>query len=111
MSRFRIYPDKDPEPAAVLHLSRLGHVFLYSDAELRRAIAEPSGELDAPGTLLSRCTDSLLRSRAAGESTRQARRTWALRMTADLTRDGADAGTGRRPGSFVRRTTDLKRAS
>lgn len=112
MSRFPIHPEQDPEPAAALYLSRLDHESLYSNAELRQAIAETTRELDDRAALIPRYTESLRRSGTGHDGVGHARRKWALRMAADLALDQNRADRVQGAGdNGAARPARLRRAS
>ncbi|WP_326648094.1 MULTISPECIES: hypothetical protein [unclassified Streptomyces] len=98
MSRIPLHPEQDPYPVPALYLSRLDHESLYSNTELRQAIAETVPELDEPGVLGRRYAEALRRAAAGGGGMSEARRRWALLMAEDLARDRtgvAHRATGR----------------
>ncbi|MEW2083248.1 hypothetical protein [Streptomyces sp. NPDC005283] len=98
MSRIPLHPEQDPYPVPALYLSRLDHESLYSNTELRRAIAETVPELDEPGVLGRRYAEALRQAAARGGGMSEVRRRWALRMAEDLARDRtgeAHPATGR----------------
>ncbi|MGP3954066.1 hypothetical protein [Streptomyces sp. 7N604] len=105
------HPGQDPEPAAALYLSRLDHESLYSNTELRQAISETTAELNEPDALIHGYTTALLRLDEADDRAGHARRKWALRMAADLTRDQANDACGEEHAGAGRPAPHLRRAS
>ncbi|MFF3324016.1 hypothetical protein [Streptomyces sp. NPDC002889] len=87
MSRIPLHPEQDPYPVSALYLSQLDHESLYSDTELRQAIAETVSEPDGPDALGRRYAEALRQAGARGDGMSEVRRRWALRMAEDLARD------------------------
>ena len=113
MSRIPLHPEQDPDPVSALYLSQLDHESLYSDAELRQAIAETVSELGEPGALGSRYAEALSHAGARAGGMSEVRRRWALRMADDLARDrtGEVHRSTDRPAAADRRTASLRGAS
>ncbi|MGI5404415.1 hypothetical protein ACQEVG_34180 [Streptomyces sp. CA-135486] len=113
MSRIPLHPEQDPSPVSALYLSRLDHESLYSNTELRQAIAQTVSELDEPGALGRRYAEALRQAGARGGGMNEVRRRWALRMAEDLARDrtGEAHRTTGRPAAADRRAPSLGGAS
>ncbi|MEV6182952.1 hypothetical protein [Streptomyces sp. NPDC052015] len=77
--------------AAGLYLSGLDHESLYSNAELRHAIAETMTALDDPEQLIPFYERALRGPGATPQDMRRRRDGWALRMAADLARTASPA--------------------
>ncbi|MEU6064574.1 MULTISPECIES: hypothetical protein [Streptomyces] len=80
------HPGQDSEHVAALYLSSLDHTSLYSDTELREAIAETLTALDDPADLAPVYEECLWGPGAVGDDVRRARRRWARQMADDLAR-------------------------
>ncbi|MFI1702362.1 hypothetical protein ACH419_41440 [Streptomyces bobili] len=87
----RTPPYRDLATAAALYLSGLDHESLYSNAELRHAIAETMTALDDPEHLIPFYESSLRGPGATTQEVRRRRDGWALRMAADLARSAIPA--------------------
>jgi hypothetical protein len=79
-------PHRELTAVAGLYLSGLDHESLYSNAELRQAIANTMTALDDPNQLISLYERALQGPEATTQDMRRRRDGWALRMAADLAR-------------------------
>ena len=109
MSRIPLHPEQDPYPVSALYLSQLDHESLYSNTELRQAIAQTVSELDGPGALGRRYAEALRQAGVRGGGMSEVRRRWALRMAEDLARE-AHRATGR-PAAAGRGAASLRGVS
>jgi hypothetical protein len=94
----------DLTAAAGLYLSGLDHESLYSNAELRHAIAETMTALDDPEQLISYYERALQGPGAIPSDMRRRRDGWALRMAADLARSAIPAAPQPDPLPLKRKT-------
>ncbi len=94
-------PHQELATAAGLYLSGLDHESLYSNAELRHAIAETMTALDDPEQLIPFYESSLLGPGATTQDVRRRRQRWALRMAADLARSAIPAAALPVPDRFA----------
>ncbi|TQK50511.1 hypothetical protein FBY35_0847 [Streptomyces sp. SLBN-118] len=87
MSRIPQHPEQDPYPVSALYMSQLDHESLYSNTELRGAIAQTVSEVGGPDALGRRYAEALRQAAARGGEMSEVRRRWALRMAEDLVHD------------------------
>ncbi|NBM18570.1 hypothetical protein [Streptomyces sp. GC420] len=97
MSRNILPPQGDPHPTSALYLSRLDHEYLYSDAELRRAVADTVAALGGTYAVDRRYADALHKELTRDRDRCEARRSWALRTARELAL--GRAGGARRIGA------------
>ncbi|MFE9772024.1 hypothetical protein ACFYOV_10190 [Streptomyces sp. NPDC005931] len=99
MSRTMPPPQGDPHPTPALYLSGLDHEYLYSDAELRRAVADTAAALGGTYAVERRYADALSEELTRDRDRCSARRSWALRTARDLGRDRAGDAYRARAGA------------